>query len=343
MFAKLRLLKQCTDDLNMKIHPQKSLFMFCGKSNKDTQPFILDDITISHTDRYVYLGNIITEEPIAKHVSANLALKEKHIHKYASFLKNNANAPFWIKHRVLESALFSSVFYGCESWITPSLAAANKIHITAVKHLLGVRIQTNNIMVYAEADVPDAKSFIYKRQIDFLKKRMNRNDYHGSPLDKTLRIATSFNTPMAKQTNYLLALNENPVQTFKVELRQKLATAASSRVATYIAMNPNIESHAMYSKITSLQEYKRIAVTRIRLGSHRLKIETGRWSRTPRNERLCTCGSIQDEAHVLLECSLSQPMRDKYNIDSLNIAEFMDMDVDVLTSFVFDVLSFYCN
>ena len=53
----------------------------------------------------------------------------------------------------------------------------------------------------------------------------------------------------------------------------------------------------------------RAAFTRIRLGSHRLKIEMGRWSRIPKEERLCTCGVIQTEQHVLLLCPVTEPLR----------------------------------
>ena len=43
---------------------------------------------------------------------------------------------------------------------------------------------------------------------------------------------------------------------------------------------------------------------KFRLGSHKLRIETGRWNRTPRAERLCTtCSQLGDEYHTLFHCS----------------------------------------
>ena len=45
-------------------------------------------------------------------------------------------------------------------------------------------------------------------------------------------------------------------------------------------------------------------ITRFRCGSHFLPIETGRWSRTPREQRLCTtCGFLGDKYHFLFNCS----------------------------------------
>ena len=41
--------------------------------------------------------------------------------------------------------------------------------------------------------------------------------------------------------------------------------------------------------------------------SQNLKVETGRWRRQPRAERVCQCDreKVQDEKHVLLECTLT--------------------------------------
>ena len=44
---------------------------------------------------------------------------------------------------------------------------------------------------------------------------------------------------------------------------------------------------------------------RFRISSHQLRIETGRYENTPRNERLClfcTSNKIEDENHFLLDC-----------------------------------------
>ncbi|MPC81897.1 hypothetical protein E2C01_076536 [Portunus trituberculatus] len=47
--------------------------------------------------------------------------------------------------------------------------------------------------------------------------------------------------------------------------------------------------------------------------SHDLKIETGHWSRTPRDLRVCPCDgqTTQTEHHVLVECALTRQTRQK--------------------------------
>jgi hypothetical protein len=108
MQRKLMLLKNSTDFLNMKLHPRKSKYMCINSQNRDS--FILDGgISIDHTTRYIYLGNIITNEPMSTQVKNNIDSKECHIHKYASFLRKSSEAPFLVKKRVLESALNNTI------------------------------------------------------------------------------------------------------------------------------------------------------------------------------------------------------------------------------------------
>ena len=52
----------------------------------------------------------------------------------------------------------------------------------------------------------------------------------------------------------------------------------------------------------------RKSLCRLRLASHRLEIETGRWTKpikTPLEDRKCKlCGRLEDEYHFVFECSL---------------------------------------
>ena len=64
------------------------------------------------------------------------------------------------------------------------------------------------------------------------------------------------------------------------------------------------QNSLMIDSLNLLSMPTEIRHVRFRLGSHFLPIETGRWNRTPRNERLCsTCGVLGDENHVIYSCS----------------------------------------
>ena len=87
----------------------------------------------------------------------------------------------------------------------------------------------------------------------------------------------------------------------------------SSRANTYkLLADFNFK---LYLDFVTIKKF-RYAFTRLRVASHRLEIEAGRWhkpNRTPVEERKCFyCNSLEDEFHFVLECSLYQELRQEY-------------------------------
>ena len=70
----------------------------------------------------------------------------------------------------------------------------------------------------------------------------------------------------------------------------------------------------------------KVAVLHVRLSSHELRIETGRWARIPRERRLCPCGEIQDEKHVIVDCPITQAIRDNYDMDMTTFTDIINLD-----------------
>ena len=67
-----------------------------------------------------------------------------------------------------------------------------------------------------------------------------------------------------------------------------------------------------YLKCVNVQKF-RIALSQLRLSSHRLNIEVGRWNNTVFEQRICPhCNVLEDEFHFLIECSLYTNIRCKY-------------------------------
>ena len=82
--------------------------------------------------------------------------------------------------------------------------------------------------------------------------------------------------------------------------------------------------------------------------SHNLRVETGRWSRTPRELRVCHCSPVvvQDEEHVLIKCPLSQSKRQKFtslNFTSMESLMSEENHVVDLCMFIYEVISLYGN
>ena len=79
-------------------------------------------------------------------------------------------------------------------------------------------------------------------------------------------------------------------------------------------MNPDLSKPANIN----LFEIDRIRVTRYRVGSHNLKIETGRMSNpvVPREDRLCSCRmDIQSLKHCVTNCPLLEVIYERYSLN----------------------------
>ena len=64
--------------------------------------------------------------------------------------------------------------------------------------------------------------------------------------------------------------------------------------------NPELIMSPFLNRIDSVGK----SITKFRLGSHNLAIETGRWCRRKREDRLCnTCNLLGDENHAVFSCS----------------------------------------
>ena len=76
-------------------------------------------------------------------------------------------------------------------------------------------------------------------------------------------------------------------------------------------------------------------MTKYRTGSNTLKLLNGYYTRTPMNERLCTCNEVQSLEHVIFSCLITAPMR--HGNFPANLEEFFQdtrFAADKLTSMV---------
>ena len=86
----------------------------------------------------------------------------------------------------------------------------------------------------------------------------------------------------------------------KAVIRQKASSGSHYKYNMYLLVNPTLVPSVFINDMNSIS-WK---ITKFRVGGHYLPIETGRWSRKLRHERLCpSCGTLGDEAHVLFSCS----------------------------------------
>ena len=99
-------------------------------------------------------------------------------------------------------------------------------------------------------------------------------------------------------------------------VKQKIRTLAASgcsKYSIYLKINPELDPSPFLHIVHPTSR----DIIRFRVGSHYLPIETGRWSRKQRHERLCTnCDTIGDEEHIIYNCTLIS--RDGIQIDEIS-------------------------
>ena len=180
-----------------------------------------------------------------------------------------------------------------------------------MRALLGVRKQTPNQVVLTECGMIELKELVRKCQQRFINSKLVDPE---EPLSKIYRLCQQNNT------NAFRCLQRAKEFVFDAEARRKQAMNSSekTRTVTYRNINPQFSVHGMYKSTDRYYpDYRRVEVTRFRVGSHRLKVETGRWSRTPRELRVCSCGTgdaVQDEGHVVFDCDYTEDLRLKYGV-----------------------------
>lgn len=341
---KLNILNDFCIMYGMKVNKDKTKFMVINGHENDRQPLMLGDNMIEHCNKYNYLGCIFTADGKTKStVKEHVLDKMKHFNKLVMFLKTNKDLPFIAKKKVVEAAFNAALLYGCESWVGISCHAVNKLYLKAIKCLLGVRNTTLNEACLAELGLPPLYALVRHRQQQFFAKMTrDRAGMDDDPLMFAIDLVKSTDNKLRHYLNELL-LDQDCISEAMTSLYNKLQNSRKTKHQLYCSINPNMIVHKVYKVYTQIPEYCRIAFSRVRLCSHRLRIETGRWARLPREERLCRCGLIQDEEHVLQYCPLVQGIREARQ----TTISFPDV-LNEATSpedfkFIHDIVSFFDN
>ena len=191
-----------------------------------------------------------------------------------------------------------------------------QLYMKGVKSLLGVRPTTSTDIVLLESGYPSLRALIKSRQKTFFEKMIKeRENMVDDPFMHVLRLTMARNTKMAAYITSLTTCADF-IEADRRERIDRVQSSTRTKSATYTSINPSFEIHPIYQQggeAVAVDDYLRIAFTRLRTSSHRLKIETGRWSRIPRERRLCQCGEdVQTEEHVLAHCELTRGIREKY-------------------------------
>ena len=182
-----------------------------------------------------------------------------------------------------------------------------------LKSRLGVRNTTCNHIVFVESGEIGAKSYIRDMHVSFLHRLVSSDHYTGSYIEKMINPAIQVRCPAGKVLQQLINSEVDCVTQEKSKIVLAMSNETSTRRTSYRAINPDLSVHEAYTT-PEIPESHRIAFTRMRLSSHHLTYEIGRWSRIPAENRICPCGAVQTDHHVMLQCPYTDDARRLLNI-----------------------------
>ena len=326
---KFQCLGSYCDKNSIRLQPKKCSFL--AINTNECEDIVLSNGVIKHTNEGLYLGSILSSKGDINHeVALEIQQRRKHFNKFFAFLRENYNAPFSVKEKVLEACVSSAVLHNCESWGNANVKFLELLYRKSLKYLLGVRTQVCNEFPYVELQKPTLASIILRRQYIFYMNCTVDKDW---PLQRyIIRKALDVKCPyilhyIKLRENYSSGdeVTEKSLQKMKDSIMEK-AMKEKSRYMSYVQLNPNLSRPEIYSRF--IATYKLQKTSQLWMISHDLKVETGRHKRpvVPREERLCLCGAIETEEHFLLECTQYCHIRSKYNANEYTIESILNQN-----------------
>ena len=346
---KLEVLLDFCLEYGMTINEKKTKFFVINGGEMDKQPLRVENLTVGYSTKDLYLGAWFTDVGDMKSV---LKLHETgaspSVHKFSMFCYVNSRMPFSYKLKVFKAALTSSLLYGSESWLTLNVKHIEALYNRMVRILLGVRCNTPIQLCLVEIGLNTVIYEISKKRKNFLESKLSNVDLE-EPFHIVYDICRRNNTPGYRFLSRCMQGNDGDValENMRESIRNKPNDA--TKFMTYrTELNPRLGTHEVYGENVYIPDYLRQAFTRVRLMSHELKVETGRWSRLPREERVCSCNNetVQDEKHVLLDCPLLAHIRLEYqDLDYSSICNLLNSEGNCLKlcKYVFEVTRFIKN
>ena len=292
---------------------------------------------------YKYLGFVFACSGSTNAGITNLINQAKKawfsVQHYLSFSKNK-HIDTYIK--LFDSLVKPILLYACEAWADSlkidnnikNLLLRNKLEkfqITVMKQLLAVSRKTTNLSILLELgrypitinmQYQAIKYFtrfpylnkdrlLYKSYEEEIKSYENKNTNFISYIVKTLNNIGMSNIWITQIRN---PKSEEPKKSLTTKILTRLRDISTQSIfqethnpdggkLQFLNSLKDTYHPESYLKIKKLEN--RRALTKLRTSNHNLAIETGRWTKTERQHRLCVqCNQhkVEDEMHFLFEC-----------------------------------------
>ena len=300
------MMEYCKQNM-IKLQITKCMFLVINGNDNDKMEIPLDSSYMPYATSVIILGSPLSDSgDLRKDLELHYQMRFKNCIKFFNFIRTNRIAPIAVKLKTLSSCVMSTLLYNCETFGPELPKDLEKLYHKLIKSAMNVRPNTPDKIVLIESGLLPLRALVLKRQLKFFrrfKKSLGENSTRQTVFGKLL--LDENHTDFIKHYIKLDEKYTNPNEIYtealsdaKAFIRDNACPDLHYKYYIYDKMNPDLLPSPFL--VSSFGEN----IIRFRCGSHSLPIETGRWSRIPRDERLCkTCKVVGDEHHVLFECS----------------------------------------
>ena len=236
--------------------------------------------------------------------------------------------------QLFDAFVGATLNYGAEIWGFGKAKEIERIHLKFCKSILGVKSSTCNMAVYGELGRFPLYVNRYTRIVKFwcktlrseniiIKKlyedMLNNLDKNWAKQVKSLLDSYGFsevwNSPYSVNLNtFHLSFKNVVLDNFKQAWWQSINNSGTLCTYKYIKNSFGFEP---YLDKCILSKKLRKPMSRLRLSSHHLHIESGRYARQrlERNQRycaLCNTLDIEDEYHFVIKCPIYENLRKEF-------------------------------
>ena len=321
---------------DIKINTDKTKVMIFEKGRRTDVNLYYNDSLLEVVDNFKYLG-------VMFYRNGSWNRTQKCLSEYGSFALHNLNRLFQNitlsyeeKFKLFDCLVGSVLNYAAEVWGFHKGPDVERLHTRFCRSLLGVKKSTNLSALYSELGRKPLLVFRKIRLLKYWVKILNTdnillknvyhmlvddviagNNYNGQ--NWAFQIKNMLNNLGFSHVWNNQEQNDIPFNEIKQRIIDQtnqeilMANTTSSKLETYCLFKLDTSCESYLNKIT-LNKYK-FALSRFRLSSHNLALETGRYYNIPKENRICTfcnMNKIESEYHFLLVCPLYAELRRQY-------------------------------
>jgi len=293
-------------------------------------------VEIELVDKYRYLGLVLTE-----FMDMNITVKyvamaaQRALGVLIAKSKSQGGLPYPVFTKLYDTLVQPIIDYGAAIWGHKSFSCIQTVQNRAMRYYLGVGRRTPNVALQGEMgwlgndqrqwvcvtrqwcrfrNMQDMRinkaifKWAHRYAIQGAKnsQKMIMAFYHSIDMDNLCNIQEDLQFKYLKE-DLILALSNHYETVWLEKLHHESAGrgAGRNKLRTYRKFKHSIYTETYVS--APMSKRPRSALAKFRCGVAPLRLETGRYTRTPEEERLCSLcdlNEVESEEHCLIRCEL---------------------------------------